>query len=220
MKKLTLILILVVVTSFLVFGFAISQQEKSTSEADTVKKEAVKEDTTKGETEADTAKKEVAKEDTAKVVHKYIGTTKCKMCHNSEAKGKIYDKWAATKHATAFVTLANEESKKIAKGMDIKDAQKDKKCLKCHVTGYGEATADKYSMEEGVTCEACHGPGEHYWSMKVMRDKKLAMENGLVEPDEKLCVACHNKESPTYKPFKYEEAYKLVEHHPPKAEKK
>jgi len=220
MKKLTLILILVVVTSFLVFGFAISQQEKSTSEADTVKKEAAKEDTTKGETEADTAKKEVAKEDTAKVVHKYIGTTKCKMCHNSEKKGKIYDKWAATKHATAYATLTNEESKKIAKEMKIEDPQKEGKCLKCHVTGYGEATGDKYSMEEGVTCEACHGPGEHYWSMKVMKDKKLALEKGLVEPTEELCVACHNKESPTYKPIKYEEAYKQVEHHPPKAEKK
>ena len=33
-----------------------------------------------------------------------------------------------------------------------------KSCMKCHTTGYDEATG-KYS-EEGVTCEACHGPGE------------------------------------------------------------
>ncbi len=206
MKKLILVLILSIVASFLVFSLAISQGEKGTSPADTAKKETAKQDTTK--------------QDTTKVVHKYIGTAKCKMCHNSEKKGKIYDKWATTKHATAYKTLANEESKKIAKKMGIKDAQKDKKCLKCHVTGYGEATGDKYSMEEGVTCEACHGPGEHYWSMKVMKDKKLALEKGLVEPNEKLCVACHNKESPTFKAIKYEEAYKQVEHHPPKVEKK
>ena len=145
MKKLILILTLAIVASFLVFGLAISQGEKGTSEADTVKKEIAKQDTTK--------------QDTTKVVHKYIGTAKCKMCHNSENKGKIYDKWVTTKHATAYKTLANEESKAIAKKMGIKDAQKDKKCLKCHVTGYGEATGDKYSMEEGVTCEGCHGPG-------------------------------------------------------------
>ncbi|MCK4404681.1 MAG: cytochrome c family protein [candidate division Zixibacteria bacterium] len=233
MKKLILILILVVVASFLVFGFVFSQGEKGTSEADTVKKETAKEDsasvadTTKKETAkedsasvADTAKKETAKEDTTKVVHKYIGTFKCKMCHNSEKKGKIYDTWAATKHATAYKTLASDESKAIAKKMGIKDAQKDKKCLKCHVTGYGEPAEDKYSMEEGVTCEACHGPGEHYWSMKIMKDKKLAMEKGLVEPTEELCMACHNKESPTFKAIKYEEAYKQVEHHPPPPEKK
>ncbi len=222
MKKLTLILILVVVASFLIFSFAISQQEKGTSEADTVKKETATQDTTAKQdtTKQDTAKQDTTKQDTTKVVHKYIGTTKCKMCHDSEVKGKIHAKWASTKHAAAYATLANEESKKIAKEMKIEDPQKDGKCLKCHVTGYKEATGDKYSMEEGVTCEACHGPGEHYWSMKVMKNKELALEKGLVEPTEELCATCHNKKSPTYKPIKYEEAYKQVEHHPPKAEKK
>lgn len=216
MKKLILTLILVVVASFLVFGLAVSQQEKGTSETDTVKKEAVKQDTTK----QDTTKQDTTKQDTTKVVHKYIGTAKCKMCHNSEKKGEIYDKWATTKHATAYKTLASKESKAIAKKMGIKDAQKEAKCLKCHVAGYGKATGDKYSMEEGVTCEACHGPGEHYWSMKVMKDKKVALEKGLVEPDEKLCATCHNEESPTYVKLKFEEAYKKVEHHPPKPEEK
>jgi hypothetical protein len=201
MKKAVLILILAVVASFLVFSFAVSQQEEGTGEADTVKKEE-------------------AKEDTTKVVHKYIGNIKCKMCHNSPKKGKIWDTWSKTKHAAAFTTLANEESKAIGKKMEIEDPQKDGKCLKCHVSGYGQPTGDKYSMEEGVGCEGCHGPGEHYWSMKVMKDKKQALENGLVEPDEKLCATCHNEESPTYKPMKFKEAYKMVEHHPPKAEEK
>jgi hypothetical protein len=201
MKNLTVILVLAIAASFLIFSFAFSEGEDTAGVADTVKKAA-------------------AKEDTTKVVHKYIGNTKCKMCHNSAKKGKIHDTWAGTKHATAYASLASDESKKIAKEKGIKDAQKDGKCLKCHVTGYGQPTADKYSVEEGVGCEACHGPGEHYWSMKVMKDKKLALENGLVEPDEKLCATCHNKESPTYKPLKFAEAYKKVEHHPPKAEEK
>jgi Zn finger protein HypA/HybF involved in hydrogenase expression len=207
MKKAVLILIMVIVGSLLVFGFAVSQQEPETTEADTVKKEAAQEDTSK-------------KEDTTKVVHKYIGNTKCKMCHNTKAKGLIWDTWSKTKHSTAYATLANEESKAIGKKMKIEEPQKDAKCLKCHVSGYGQSTSDKYSMEEGVGCEGCHGPGENYWAMKVMKDKKLALENGLVEPDEKLCATCHNEESPTYKPLKFKEAYKLVEHHPPAAEEK
>ncbi len=222
MKKLILILILAVVASFLVFGFVFSQQEKGTSEADTVKKETAKEDSA---SVADTAKKETAKQDTTKqdttkVVHKYIGTFKCKGCHNSKTKGKMYDKWAATKHATAYHTLASEKSKAVAKEKGIKDAQKSEKCLKCHVAGYKEATGGKYSMEEGVTCEACHGPGGDYYKLKVMKDKKLSMENGLIEPTEKVCIQCHNKESPTYEKFKFAEAYKAIEHHPPKPKKK
>jgi len=105
MKKAVLILILAVVASFLVFSFAVSQQEEGTGEADTVKKEE-------------------AKEDTTKVVHKYIGNIKCKMCHNSPKKGKIWDTWSKTKHAAAFTTLANEESKAIGKKMEIEDPQK------------------------------------------------------------------------------------------------
>lgn len=230
MKKLTLILILIAVASFLIFGLAISQTEKTTGAADTTKTVTTKTVTTKTETTTgavDTAKNEATKTvttktettttESTKVVHKYIGTAKCKMCHNSEAKGKIYDKWASTGHAKAYQTLLNEQSIAIAKKMGIDDASKSDKCLRCHVSGYKEPSADKYTMEEGVTCEACHGPGSDYWTMKIMQNKKTAMANGLVEPSEELCVKCHNKDSPTYKPFKYADAYKLVEHHAPKA---
>jgi hypothetical protein len=208
MKKLALFLVLIAVGSFLIFNPAFSQTDKVTETADTVKKVMTTQDTA--------AVKDTTKQET-KVVHKYIGTAKCKMCHNSEAKGKIYDKWVATGHANAYKTLLNEQSIAIAKKMGIDDTSKSDKCLRCHVAGYKEPSADKYTMEEGVTCEACHGPGSDYWTMKIMQNKKTAMANGLVEPSEELCVKCHNKDSPTYKPFKYADAYKLVEHHAPKA---
>ncbi len=252
MKKLTLILVLITVASFLIFSLVCSQPEqtpgsadstnKGTIKTDTTSKVTTKTETTKTETTTgvvDTTKKEATKTVTTKtettkaettttvstkVVNKYIGTAKCKMCHNSEVKGKIYDQWSAEGHAKAYQTLLNEQSKGIAKGMGIADASKSEKCLKCHVTGYNEATGDKYSMEEGVTCEACHGPGENYWKMQIMKDKKQAMVNGLVEPTEVVCVKCHNKESPTYKAFKYADAIKLVQHKvgpvAPKIEKK
>ena len=199
MKKLLLVLLLACVACFFVFSFAVSEEQEGETKADTTMKE-----------EAPTA-------DTTEVVYKYIGNIKCKMCHNTEKMGKIYDSWAATKHATAYATLANEESQKIAKEMKIENAQADAKCLKCHVTGYGLPTGEKYSMEEGVNCEACHGPAEGYLT-NHKKDKKAALESGLVEPNEKQCVACHNEESPTYQEFVYKEAYKLIEHHKPEAE--
>ncbi|NIM97059.1 MAG: cytochrome C554 [candidate division Zixibacteria bacterium] len=209
MRKPILILVLVVVAAFFIFGFALSQEEKGTGEADTVKKEVAQEDTTQ-------------KEDTTKVVYKYVGNTWCKTCHNSEGKGKIWDKWASTKHATAYATLANQESKKIAKEMDIEDPQKDAKCLVCHVTGYGQPTTGKYSLEEGVSCEGCHGPGEVYYTKHGReKERELALKSGFVpQPDEELCVTCHNKKSPTYKEFKFKEVFTVIEHRTPEPEKK
>ena len=167
------------------------------------------------------AKKVVKKE--AKPVFMYIGAKSCKGCHNLPKTGKQFDKWMSKPHAQAYTTLANEESKKIAKEMKIADAQKADKCLKCHITAFGvpdSLLGKKYSVEEGVTCEACHGPGEKYKSMKIMKNKELALKNGLIEPTEEVCVTCHNEESPTYRPFKYAEKVKLIDHSYPKAEEK
>ena len=212
MKKLIWILVVVFAVSLFIWAFAISQEKpKTTTLVDTTKKEVTK------SAKADTVKKKE---------HAYVGISRCKMCHNTKKWGKIYDKWSATKHATAYATLANKESKAIAKKMKIKDAQKSEKCLVCHVTGY-EASAklkgEKYSMEEGVTCEACHGPAGDYLKSHIKKDnKKQAMADGLIMPTEELskelCVKCHNKQSPTYQEFKYKEAIKLVEHHKPTAE--
>jgi len=169
---------------------------------------------------ADTLQADTTVEETPKVVvHSFIGTKTCGMCHNSELKGRMYDAWDTTKHATAYVTLASAESKAIAEEMGIEDAQQDSTCLKCHVTGYGLPATDKYSMEEGVTCEACHGPGEHYDDIRVMTKPDLYEQNGMVVPDEDLCVTCHNEESPTYKEFKFKDAHKLIEHRTPEREK-
>jgi pentapeptide MXKDX repeat protein len=191
--------------------------EADTLLADSLKAEIPEADTIQADTlQADSLEGEAAAQETPKVVvHRYIGTKTCKLCHNSTLKGKIYDVWDSTKHATAYVTLASQQSKTIAEEMGIEDAQQDTSCLKCHVTGFGLPATAKYSMEEGVTCEACHGPGEHYDDIRVMTKPELYEQNGMIKPDEDLCVTCHNQESPTYKPFNYDEAYKLIEHHTP-----
>jgi hypothetical protein len=45
-----------------------------------------------------------------------------------------------------------------------------------------------------------------------MKDPKLAKEKGLIMPTEKECKTCHNTESPTYKEFKFAEAWKVIDH--------
>ncbi len=167
-----------------------------------------------------------AKGDTAKAEApaklKYMGALTCKMCHNLKSTGEQYNVWAASKHAMAYKELASEKSKEVAKAKGIEDAQKSDKCLKCHIAGFGATAAEKgakYDMTEGVGCEACHGPGEKYKDMKIMKDPKLAAENGLITAGEKECKACHNPESPTYKEFKFADATKLIAHPIPKKTK-
>ena len=148
---------------------------------------------------------------------KYMGIQKCKLCHSSAPKGKVYDWWTNNKHSKAYTTLANDESKKIANQMGIADAQKSEKCLTCHVTGY-KTPADqkgiKYVAEEGVTCEACHGPSEAYVTTHTKDPKSAIKEQGLVMPTKEVCLACHNKNSPTYEELKFPDAFKQIKHGP------
>ena len=157
---------------------------------------------------------------------KYVGASKCKICHMGAKHGNIYEKWQESKHSKAYATLATDQAKEVAVKAGVKgDPQQAPECLTCHVTGYKAAADQKdatYSLEEGVTCEACHGPGSAYKSMKVMKDITAGTvkgaEFGLVMPTNEVCVTCHNPKSPTYKEFKFAEAVKLIAHPLPKSE--
>ncbi len=150
---------------------------------------------------------------------KYVGVKKCKSCHKSKKIGDQTGIWLKSSHAGAFETLKNEDSKKIADKMGIKDATTDAKCLKCHVTAYeapAEAKMATLTNEEGVSCEACHGPGSVYKKMSTMKGLAKgtvkAADVGLITDMEKECVKCHNPESPTYKKFVFAEKIKLIAH--------
>ena len=151
----------------------------------------------------------------------YVGVEGCKMCHKSAKKGNQLGKWMESKHAQAYATLATDEAKAIAAKLGIADAQKDAKCLKCHVTAHGADAADiaepkpgkkGHQIEDGVACESCHGPGSLYKKRTVMKDRDASVAAGLIIPDEKTCTACHNDESPTYKAFNYAERVKEIAH--------
>jgi cytochrome c2 len=183
-SRLARIITVAVVAAVMVFGAALAMAQETKAPADTTKK-----------------------------VHAYVGSKACKMCHNTETQGKIYDKWLSTKHANTIAVLDS------AKG-----ERTNAKCLKCHTTGYGTATgydkaADAMKIPEGlgaVGCEACHGAGADYKAMSVMKDRAAAVAAGLVIPNEETCKTCHNADSPTFKGFDYAKMYPLIEHHIPK----
>lgn len=174
----------------------------------------------------------------------YVGNSKCKICHKKVTAGEQFAKWEAGPHAKSFEVLKSEESAKIAADLGITaKAWKAPECLKCHTTGFGAggyevkcddfwkpAEDDKAGAKavkrmqglQDVGCEACHGAGSKYKSKKKMQaifaGELDGTTVGLTTIDEKTCTVCHNEESPTYKPFNYDEKIGEVSHPVPPRE--
>lgn len=113
---------------------------------------------------------------TEKASFDYVGAKKCKICHKKDG---IYESWSASKHATAYESLTAEQ-------------KKDKSLLKYYSTG----TTKKGDLLTGVQCEACHGAGSGFKKKSIMKDREKAIAKGLIIPDEKTCLGCHNEKAP------------------------
>ena len=157
--------------------------------------------------------------------NKYIGAKKCGMCHKKDKTGNQLEKWEKGPHAKAFAQLATAEAKEIAKANGVEDPQKDAKCLKCHSTGqYEGAEVDKsFKVEDGVQCEACHGPGSEYKSMKTMKDHAASVAAGMTdftveEALQETCAKCHEDAAvhATNKDFDFKGNWEKISHMIPK----
>lgn len=164
--------------------------------------------------------------------NKYIGADKCKSCHSAADVGDQYGHWKETKHAHAFDVLASEEANKLAAEKGIADPQTDAACVKCHVTAYGvpeDEIKKGFDSKKGVQCETCHGPGENHMKARFAAASagdpppegvKIGPDEILSSPGEKTCLACHNSESPSYKPFCFHEFSAKIRHLNPKKGRK
>lgn len=120
----------------------------------------------------------------------YVGSAKCKMCHN-KADAQIHTTWSATKHAKAMESLVKADDKVTAEWaaklkIEAKGpAAKAEACLKCHaVPGFTGAEVDPFT---GVGCEMCHGAGSLH--VKAPMAEKAKFMQPL--PDEAKCKTCH-----------------------------
>lgn len=144
---------------------------------------------------------------TAVAAPKVVGVKICTKCHDVQGES-----WAETSHAKAFESLkpnAKAEEKKKAKLDPSKDYTKDKDCVGCHTTGFGQPGGYAVGAEPGgapklgsVGCEACHGAGDGFRDEHGKADKllmktekstprKLLVGLGQNFDYEKACAACH-----------------------------
>lgn len=161
----------------------------------------------------------------------YVGLKSCKMCHKKAEEGEQTAIWEKSGHSKAFEKLGTPEAIEAGKKVGVPEPQKSGKCLKCHSTAYNwtEAVATPdIPVEEGVSCESCHGPGKNYKKKEIMKDRAKSIAAGMVEKPKEQCTKCHNDTSPTWKGDRYtlkdgkkvgfdvEQAYDKIKHPVPK----
>jgi hypothetical protein len=118
-------------------------------------------------------------DDFVKLNLKFDGAQSCSnaKCHGAdkpkEGAGATtlaeFTQWSAgdppDRHAKAFETLGKDDSKAIAAKLKIADAATSARCTSCHALAVPDKLHGKqFSLEEGVTCNSCHGPSEKWAS--------------------------------------------------------
>ncbi len=140
---------------------------------------------------------------------KYTGPGSCASpsCHGgvqiraeTSVQQNEYSIWVVKdKHARAFAVLSNDVAKRISRLMDLKQPDREPRCLGCHALNVPDAQrARTFDATDGVSCEACHGPASNWlgrhtekgWTheqsialgMKDLRDSGNRADN---------CLRCH-----------------------------
>lgn len=139
--------------------------------------------------------------------HRYAGVMECGKCHRGPALGNQWSIWRMSAHADAWAVLGTAKGKEMAAGKGISDPQHSADCLKCHTTTQGGARMAGFTPDEGVGCEACHGPGSDYLPEAIMRDPRSAKLAGLQVPARETCLRCHQEKS-----FDFDAAMKKIAH--------
>ena len=145
--------------------------------------------------------------------HKFVGAHACGSCHRSASMGFQWSRWRLSAHSGAFGRLATEQAYAVAREAGVEgNPQESPQCLRCHTTGGGDLSGalPSFTLDEGVGCEACHGPGSDYQAEAVMRDGTAATQAGLQIADREKCLTCHDEAHG--KPFDYAAAWKKIAH--------
>jgi hypothetical protein len=140
---------------------------------------------------------------------KYIGPGSCSStsCHGSvkpRTDNRIfqneYSIWAVKdKHAKSYDALTSPVGERMAKILGLGKSEQAAKCLACHALDVpSEARAKTFELNEGVSCESCHGPasawlGPHTtrtWTHEQSVAAGMYDTRNLMRRTEK-CLKCH-----------------------------
>jgi Cytochrome c554 and c-prime len=140
---------------------------------------------------------------------KYTGPGSCSStsCHGSvkpRADSRIfqneYSIWVVKdKHAKAYEAMTGPVGERMGRILGVGKSAQAAKCLACHALDVStDARARTFELNEGVTCENCHGPssawlGPHTtrgWTHEQSVAAGMYDTRNLVRRTEK-CLSCH-----------------------------
>ncbi len=129
---------------------------------------------------------------------RYIGSQACVSCHTGSDSGRQAIVWLQSRHSHAYWRLESDWALFLGhlrpQYDDLETPATDERCTLCHVAGSQDPDAifaSSYRTEEGVGCEACHGPGSKYATEEIMSDRDAFLANGGRIPDAGTCTSCH-----------------------------
>lgn len=140
-------------------------------------------------------------------VHVGVATCASSVCHgragakdDSIVAQNEYRIWAKyDRHARAYQTLKSAQSQTIARKMGIPDASQAPECLSCHSDYQAtEKRGERFYLEDGVGCEACHGGAEHWLDSHYgeQASHTANLRRGLNKTEDpmvaaQICADCH-----------------------------
>lgn len=157
----------------------------------------------------------------------FIGAQACGNCHDGPESGAQFSKWRQTAHARAYAALSLPEAREITRLSGItEEPHQSKMCLGCHATAAEAEAWEKdpgFHLQDGLQCEACHGPGSEYAQPDIMGDRTKAVAAGLLLPNRDSCHNCHRPKGShdavlKKKPFDLEQALRTIAHPTPEGE--
>lgn len=142
----------------------------------------------------------------ARPIRTYVGAATCagSSCHGSTRplgqtsvlQNEYYTWLNADRHAQAYNRLFGGESAMIARNLRLgSEPYQARICLDCHALKPGSGRAD---LEDGVSCEACHGPAGGWLAEHTQREwsHEDSVRAGMIDLRDvptraRLCLGCH-----------------------------
>jgi len=137
---------------------------------------------------------------------KFLGAVSCASsgCHGGGGQNQNqFHVWSLKDFHSQrpFATLTTARSKQIGDALGIKAPTTDSRCTSCHAPLAGipaSRRGETFKVSEGVSCESCHGPAEHWLRSHTRPDWRHADRTAAGLRDLKnlyvranTCVACH-----------------------------
>ena len=140
-------------------------------------------------------------------VHLGVASCASSVCHGKLSKQDNENVWLnefriwsnEDRHARAYKTLLNDDSKRIARNLGLANAHTADICLDCHADNVpADKRGEKFQISDGVGCEACHGGGER-WIESHTEDNVTHADNlakGMYPTEDPalratMCLKCH-----------------------------